>query len=152
MKDLKTSGVQPFMFSEPSPYILLESVHDTLKYFDYDIIMKGEHAFLNRQEISIDNKSDLTPEKKQYYANGLLITGLLEQLSNEEYFKIEQQFEKLLETISNLIQRKLEAQKLNSCHCVFIHKDDHGNIVIGFIKKDVWKEYNDETGYLKLCS
>ena len=152
MKDLKTSGVQPFIFSKPSPYILVEAVHDTLKYFDHDIIMKGEHAFLKRQEISIDNNSDLTPEKKQYYANGLLITGLLEQLSNEEYFKVEQQFEKLLETITNLIQRRLEAQNLNSSHCAFIHKDDHGDIVIGFMKKHSWKEYNDETGYLKLCS
>ena len=152
MKNLTTSGVQPFIFSEPSPYILLESVHDILKYLDYDIIMKGEHAFLNRQEVSFDNQSDLSPEMKQCYASGLLITGLLEQLSNDEYDKIEQQFEKLLETVSNLIQRKLEAKKINSSHCVFIHKDDIGDIVIGFMKKNDWKEYNDETGYLKLCS
>ena len=151
MKNLATSGVQPFIFSDPSAYILLESVKDILEYLDYDIVIKGEYAFLNRQDISIDSISEFTPEK-QYLANGLLISGLLEQLNNKQYSEVEQKFEKILVVISNLIRRKLEAQKLTSSHSVFIHKDDIGDVVIGFVKNNSWKEYSDETGYLKLCS
>ena len=153
MTKLSTSGVQPFIFSEPSPYILLESVHDILKYLNHDIIMQGEHGFLNRTDISLDGNEGLDLEKKQFLANGLLVTGLLEVLTNDQYDEVECQFDTMIGTLANIIQRKLEFYKLVACHSVFIHKDDYGDIVIGFVKKnDRWKEYNDETGYLKLCS
>ena len=153
MTDLRTSGVQPIIPSETSAYIILESIHDILKYLDYDIVIKDKHAFLNRPDISLDVDEKLNLEKKQFFTNALLISGLIEMLDDNQYDEVESQFNKMIETLSSLIHRKLKRHNLTTSHSVFIHKDDCDDILIGFIKNnDCWKEYNDETGYLKLCS
>lgn len=128
-------GVQPFNFSKPSPYLLLEAIDDILHYLDQDIVIRDGYAFLNRDDISLDDEFDGTETEKQYYANGLLITGLLEELENKKFFEIEERFDEIIASISRLLERRLRSARIDSTHSVFVKKDeDYGDVVIGFFR------------------
>ncbi|WP_084419503.1 hypothetical protein [Henriciella litoralis] len=130
---ISTMGVQPFNFSKPSPYLLIEGIDDVLKYLDQEIVIRDNHAFLDRDDISLDGEFGGTAREKQYYANGLLITGLFEELDNEKFFEVEKRFEEMIATISSLLGRRLRAEGLEASHSVFVEKDEgYGDIVIGF--------------------
>lgn len=130
---IKTMGVQPFIFDQQSPYLFLVSIGDVIKYFDLDIIMDGEYAFLNREDCDLNAPFDGSYRLKQYFVNGILITGLFELLSNERFSKIEEQFESFLTTLKSIIHRRLVSEGISSTHEVFAHHDeDCGDVVLGF--------------------
>lgn len=132
---IKTMGVQPFSFSKPSPYLLLEGIDDILKYLSQEIVVVDGFAFLNRSDISLDDVFNGTLREKQYFVNGLLISGLLEELDNDKFFSIENRFDDLIATMSKLLQKKLRAAGIDSSHNIFVKKDEgYGDIVIGFWK------------------
>jgi len=130
---INTMGVQPFDFENPSPFLLLEAIEDILNYLNHEIILIDEFAFLNRENISLELDFDGSMRDKQYYTNGLLISGLFEHLDNEKFPDIENKFQLLLKTLSNLLQKKLQNANLSDTHCVFVEADeDYGDVVIGF--------------------
>jgi len=130
---IKTMGVQPLIFDEQSPYLFLSSISDVIKYFDLNIIMDGEHAFLDREDCDLKAPFDGSYRDKQYFVNGILITGLFELLSNEEFSAIEKQFEDFIATLKSIIHRRLVSDSISSTHEVFAHHDeDCGDIVLGF--------------------
>jgi len=133
---IKTMGVQPFIFSEKSLWLLIKSVDDILKYLDHDIIICDGYAFLDRKDLTLENPYDGEQFMKQYFVNGLLISGLFETTENAEFTKIEKRFDELILTITSLLERKLKDSRIDSDHNVFIDRDeDYGDIVIGFWKK-----------------
>jgi len=130
---IKTMGVQPFIFDDQSPYLFLLSISDVINYFDLDIITDREHVFLDREDCDLNAPFDGSLREKQYFVNGILITGLFELLSNESFAQIEDRFETFIDTLKSIIQRRLVSEAISSTHEVFVHDDeDNGDVVIGF--------------------
>lgn len=133
---IKTMSVQSVSFSDPSPYLLLEAIDNIIAYLNHDIIMDGEHAFFDRKDITVSISPDGPTRNKQYYVNGILISGLLENLDNEKFSMVQKRFDDLIETICSLMVKKLKSADIFSSHEVFVDRDDdYGDIVIGFWKK-----------------
>lgn len=133
---IKTMGVQHLDFANPSVYLFLEAMDDILRYLNQEIIIDNSLAFFDRVDLSLEDPFEGTMKMKQYWVNGILISGLLEQLDNDEFIKNEEKFNNLVSSVCSSLEQKLKLNNLNDTHEVYVDRDeDYGDVVVTFWKK-----------------
>lgn len=129
-------GVQHLDFANPSVYLFLEAMDDILRYLNQEIIIDNSLAFFDRVDLSLEDPFEGTMKMKQYWVNGILISGLLEQLDNDEFIKNEEKFNNLVSSVCSSLEQKLKLNNLNDTHEVYVDRDeDYGDVVVTFWKK-----------------
>ncbi len=129
---MKTWGIQPIIQS--AALLCVQSTLDLLKYLDAEIVVEGDLAFLVREEPNDTKEIRSDRRAEQFWHNGLLFSGLVEHLNDEEFEQVEGDFENLVSLVSSILSKKLNAMGLESTHHVIVHRDEkYGDVVVSFL-------------------
>lgn len=136
---VSTFGVQTLIGDTSSRYLALEAISDVVEYLTQEIRMEGNRAYFIRAKEGLDKDFTGSAQLRQHYINSILISGVVDGTSNEEFAPLKKKFEKLVQQISLGLEQRLKLEGLSDTHEIDVFRDgDDGNedVTISFWLKN----------------
>lgn len=128
---VSTKELQRILGTEDSAFSALEAIADILEFLRVEFEVISGLGFLKIGEREISFSTIEEGKDIQYYANGILISSLLEGFGQEEYENVEVNLEKVISLLKLLYKEKLKIFGLSDTHLIIVDRDEnYGDIVI----------------------
>ena len=105
---VSTKELQRILGTEDSAFSALEAIADILEFLRVEFEVISGLGFLKIGEREISFSTIEEGKDIQYYANGILISSLLEGFGQEEYENVEVNLEKVISLLKLLYKKKLK--------------------------------------------
>lgn len=138
---LSTFGVYALMGDNNTRHLALESICDIIEYLSLDIRIENGCAYFIRPEEEHDKHTRGDIHDDQYLINSILISGLVDGMTNEEFEPLRKVFEKVVQRVCSCLEQRLKLEGLLDTHEITIDRDSEGaeegdeDVVISFVLK-----------------
>ena len=120
---ISTFGAQTLTGDTSSRYLAIKAITDVVEYLSQEIRIEDDRAYFIRPEESHNEHFTGSAQLRQHYINSILISGVVDGTTNEEFAPLKKNFEKLVQQLSLCLEQRLKLEGLSDTHEVDVFRD-----------------------------